>query len=104
MATGQFAGQAVKFFNSAIRGELQRALAQSQGQVRDLYVQSLSGGHASLFAVVDQVYVNSKVSAPQSDVLRLVLDLSQTSSGFKVSNVSVLEGPSPVGGAAPASK
>lgn len=103
MATGQFAGQAAKFFNSAIRGELARALAQSQGQVRDLYVQNLSGSQASLYAVVDQVYVNSKVSSPQSDVLRLVLNMTDTSSGWKVANVSVLEGPSPTSGSGSAS-
>lgn len=95
MATGPFATQAQKFFNSSIRQQLETALAQSNGQIRDLYVQSIKGNQATVYAVVDQLYVNNKVSAPQSDVLRLVVNLTDTSSGWKIADVSVLEGPAP---------
>ena len=40
MATGPFATQAKQFFNSSIRQALEKALAESRGQTRALYVQS----------------------------------------------------------------
>ncbi|MHB1584091.1 MAG: hypothetical protein ACYCU7_12955 [Acidimicrobiales bacterium] len=93
MATGQFAGQARQFFNSTIRQELENALATSRGQIRGLYVQSYGGGQASVYGVVDQLYANNKISSPQSDVLRIVVDLTQVGSAWKVADVTVLEGP-----------
>ncbi|HEX3946352.1 MAG TPA: hypothetical protein VHW47_01550, partial [Acidimicrobiales bacterium] len=88
------AGQADKFFNSSIRQELENALASSRGQIRSLYVQSYGGGQASVYAVVDQLYVNNKISSPQSDVLRIVVDLTQAGGAWKISDVTVLTGPS----------
>jgi len=100
MATGAFASQANKFFNSSIRQELEDALASSRGQIRSIYLQSYSGNQASVYAVVDQLYANNKITAPQSDVLRVVADLSNTSHGWKIADVTVLTGPSPTAGAA----
>jgi hypothetical protein len=95
MATGTFSGQAKKFFDSAIRTDLERALAESQGQIRNLYVQSDSGGSASVYGVIDQVYVNNKISTPQSDVLRVLVDLQMVGGTWKISDVTTLEGASP---------
>ncbi len=97
MATGTFAGQARTFFNSAIRQELEDALASSRGQIRSLYVETVTGNRASTYAVVDQLYANNKITAPQSDVLRVVVDLTDTASGWKVSDVTVLQGPTSSG-------
>ncbi len=97
MATGAFATQAQKFFNSAIRQDLQKALASSRGQIRALYVQGYGGGQATVYAVVDQLYVNAKLTSPQTDVLRMVVNLSQVAGSWKVSDVSVLQGPSSLG-------
>lgn len=94
MATGAFATQAQKFFNSAIRQDLQKALASSRGQIRALYVQSYGGGQAAVYAVVDQLYVNDKLTSPQTDVLRIVVDMSQVGGAWKVADVTVLQGPS----------
>jgi hypothetical protein len=99
MATGSFSGQAKQFFNSAIRTDLESALAQSQGQIRSIYVQSESGNQASVYAVVDQVYVNNKISTPQSDVLRILVDLQKVDSRWKIADVTTLEGASPATGA-----
>ena len=96
MATGQFAKQAGQFFNSSIRQQLENALASSRGQVRNLYVQSVSGPTATVYAVVDQLFVNRSLAAPQSDVLRVVVQMTDVSGTWKVSDVTVLEGPSPV--------
>lgn len=95
MATGTFSSQATKFFNSSIRSQLESALAESRGQIRSIYTQSDNGSTASVYAVVDQVYVNNKISTPQSDVLRVVVNLQKLGSTWKISDVTVLEGATP---------
>ena len=87
MATGAFSSQATKFFNSSIRSELESALAESRGQIRNLYVQTDNGTSASVYAVVDQVYVNNKISTPQSDVLRILVNLAKVGASWKISDV-----------------
>jgi hypothetical protein len=97
MATGNFSSQANQFFNSAIRTQLEKALAESRGQVRADYVQSENDAHtaATVYAVVDQLYVNNKINTPQSDVVRLLIDLKLVGSTWKIANVTVLEGATP---------
>ena len=97
MATGAFATQAQQFFNSSIRKALEEALAESRGQIRYLAVQSENqgAGTASVYAVVDQTYVNNKITSPQADVVRLVADLQQVDGVWKISDVTVLEGATP---------
>lgn len=94
MSTGTFATQAKKFFNSSIRQDLEKALASSRGQVRSLYVQSYGGGQATVYAVLDQLYVNNKITSPQTDVLRVVVTMHQVGGRWKVADVTVLQGPS----------
>jgi hypothetical protein len=95
MATGTFSTQAKQFFNSAIREDLEKALAESRGQIRNLFVQNESGTQASVYAVIDQVYVNNKITTPQADVDRLVVNLQKVGSAWKISDVTVLEGATP---------
>jgi predicted lipid-binding transport protein (Tim44 family) len=95
MATGTFSGQANRFFNSTIRVDLEKALAESRGQVRSIYVQNDNGNQASVYAVVDQVYANNKIATPQTDVLRVVVNLQIVSGSWKISDVTVLEGATP---------
>ena len=97
MATGQFSSQATQFFNSNIRKALESALAESRGQIRYLEIQSEGDppGTASIYAVIDQTYVNNKISTPQSDVVRLIADLQQVGGVWKISSVTVLEGATP---------
>jgi hypothetical protein len=101
MATGTFSGQATKFFNSSIRAELQNALAESRGQIRNLYTQSDNGDQAAVYGVIDQVYVNNKISTPQSDVLRVVVNLQKVGGNWRISDVTVLEGATPASTASP---
>ncbi len=101
MATGPFASQAQKFFNSAIRIDLEKALADTRGQIRRIYVQSFNGHSASVYAVVDQVYANNKITTPQADVLRILVNLKLVGSTWKISNVTVLEGASPASAGSP---
>jgi hypothetical protein len=95
MATGPFSSQATKFFNSSIRGQLETALAESRGQIRYLEVQSSTATTGSVYGVVDQTYVNNKISTPQTDVLRVIVNLQKVGSSWKVSDVTVLEGATP---------
>jgi hypothetical protein len=95
MATGPFAAQATRFFNSSIRQQLQQALASSRGQLRALLVQSYGGAQATVYGVVDQLYVNARLHTPRTDVLRIVLTMSEVQGRWKVADVTVLQGPSP---------
>ncbi len=97
MATGAFSTQSRQFFNTSIRKALEQALAESRGQIRYLEVQSENqgAGTASVYAVVDQTYVNNKITSPQADVVRLIADLQQVGGVWKISNVTVLEGATP---------
>jgi hypothetical protein len=92
-ATASFATQAKQFFSSSIRSELQTAGAASRGQVQDLFIESLSGNQATVFAVVDQTYVNDKMTTPSADTLRLELGMTQLKSGWKISTVTVVQSP-----------
>lgn len=93
-ATGDFAKQSNQFFGSSIRQQLEQAQAWSRGQVRYLYVQSLDGGQSTVYAEDDQTYANNKVTTPVTDVLQVVLGMADTSNGWKISAVTVLQPPS----------
>ncbi len=45
--------------------------------------------------MVDQTYVNNKITSPQADVVRLVANLKQVDGVWKISDVTVLEGATP---------
>ena len=97
MATGRLRHPGQQFFNSSIRKALEKALAESRGQIRYCAVQTESAraGTASVYAVVDQTYVNNKITSPQADVVRLMADLQQVNGTWKISDVTVLEGATP---------
>lgn len=87
-ATGQFLQQLKQEFNSGLRAQLLQAQAQAQGQIRNLYVQSLHGDRATVFAVADMTYVNRKDTAPVSDRVLFELDLVKTGAGWQVDAVT----------------
>lgn len=94
-STGTFARQAKSFFDSGnppVRQALVTAKAVEQGQIKSLQVEAVNGSTASALAVVDLAYKSAKITSLQSDVLRLNLDLVDTGSGWKVDNVTVLNG------------
>ena len=98
LATGNFARQATQYFgSSSLRQRLAQAQAQSQGQIRNIYVEKLAGGKAQVYAVVDQTYTNSQIrqsgGSPVPDTLRLQINLTQVSGTWKISDVTVLSGP-----------
>ena len=94
MATGHFSTQAGQFFNSSIRTQLEQALAESGGQVRADYVQCETPTAATVYAVIDQLYVNFKITRPRP-MWSASSSTSRTSVYLEVANVTVLEGASP---------
>lgn len=92
-ATGNFRGQLARFMSTDIRQALAANQAVSRGQVRALYVQSLSGNAAVTYADVDQTIANLKFRAPEQDEVRIVLNLTKTSAGWKISDVTVEQAP-----------
>ncbi|HLI72581.1 MAG TPA: hypothetical protein VKU86_01790, partial [Acidimicrobiales bacterium] len=97
-ATGNFAQQAAhNFGNVGLRQQLVQAQVQSKGTIEHIYVQSLNGDKAQVFAVVNQSYTNAQqiqAGNPMlQDVLRLEIDLAQVSGAWKISDVLVLSGP-----------
>ena len=89
-----FAKQAAQFYNSNIRQSLIAVQAVSQGQIRHLYVETLGASKAEVYVVADQAYQNSKLTSPVTDTLRLTVDLSNTSQGWRISAVTVENPPS----------
>ncbi|HEY1970849.1 MAG TPA: hypothetical protein VGH89_23045 [Pseudonocardia sp.] len=100
-AVGNFKGQANQFFSSDVRQALAKVQAVSRGQIRDLYVESLKGDQSTVYASVDQTIANINFKSPEQDQLRIVLNLTHTAQGWRISDVTVLQAPAvPTPGAA----
>jgi len=91
-AVGDFAQQVDQFFGPTNVQALQKANVVSVGHVRSMFVQSIDGPQASVFGVVDEAIRNAH-SAPRTTTLRIDVEMVDTSSGWKVSNVDILEAP-----------
>lgn len=94
-ATGDFAKQENQFFGTSIRQALEKVQASSRGQVRYVFVQSLNGDQATVYAWVDQTFVNNKLTSPQTDVLQVSLTMLDRPAGWKIGDVTVLNSPNP---------
>ncbi|HZP15286.1 MAG TPA: hypothetical protein VFA96_05655 [Nocardioides sp.] len=93
MATGDFADQWRKYAATNVRATLASVQATSRGQIRFIAVESVDSSNATTFAEIDQTIANLKFSHPEQDVLRLTLTLQRVSGQWKVSEVTVLQGP-----------
>ncbi|HEX9376846.1 MAG TPA: hypothetical protein VGB19_11495 [Actinomycetota bacterium] len=91
-AVGDFADQVDQFFGPDTVAALKRAQAESVGRVREVFVQSLDASSASVFGVVDEVITNAR-SAPRSETVRIDVELLDTTGGWKVSSVEILQSP-----------
>jgi len=98
LSTGTFANQAKTEFSPQLRQQLQAAGASTQGALRYLELQSFTSTTAGYFADVVQSFSNNRTSGPQSDELRMVIDLSLVKGQWKVSGVTSLDTPAPSGG------
>ncbi len=92
-AVGDFAEQVQTFFNPRAKQALARAQARSIGRVQRLYVQSVSGDSASVFGVVNETVTNRVQRTPRQEVLRIEIDMIETTGGWKVNRVNILQSP-----------
>jgi hypothetical protein len=92
-AVGDFAQEVRETFSPDRVAALRESEATSVGRIRDVFVQSVRGDTASVFGVVNETVQNTASPAPSSDVLRVELVLVQTTGGWKVTSVQILQSP-----------
>jgi hypothetical protein len=99
-AVGDFADQVDEFFGPEAISKIKDAEAKSVGRVQSVFVQELSGATATVFGVVTEVVTNNSTPAPQTEIVRLNVQMIQTATGWKISKVEILQSPgsSPIGG------
>jgi hypothetical protein len=93
---GQFAEEVEQTFSEDRLAAIRENQVVSTGRVQSVFVQSLEGSTASVFAVVNETIVNASLTAPRADVLRVELELIETPDGWKVSTVEILQSPGTV--------
>jgi len=96
-AVGDFATQVQQTFSSARIAQIKSAKVASQGAVQSVFTESISGSQATVFGVVDENISNASNQTPRADVLRVEVGLIETTDGWKVNSVNILQSP----GAAP---
>lgn len=92
-AVGDFAREVQETFSPDRIQAIRESDATSVGRIRDVFVQSVEGDTASAFGVVNETVQNSSSPAPSSDVLRVEVVLVETTEGWKVSSVQILQSP-----------
>jgi hypothetical protein len=92
-AVGDFADQVQTFFDPRAVATLRQAQAKSVGRIRSLFVQSLSGGSATVFGVVDEAVSNAAQPAPRTELIRIDVEMIETTEGWKVNRVNILQSP-----------
>jgi hypothetical protein len=92
-AVGDFADQVKSFFDPQAVAALRQAQARSVGRIRSLFVESLSGGSATVFGVVDEAVSNAAQSAPRTELIRIDIEMIETTQGWKVNRVNILQSP-----------
>ncbi len=92
-AVGDFAEQVRTFFNPRAKEALARARARSVGRVQRVYVQSVGDDSASVFGVVNETVTNRAQRTPRQEVLRIEIDMIETTDGWKVNRVNILQSP-----------
>jgi Mce-associated membrane protein len=99
-AVGTFADEVGDFFDQEAVDQIREAEAVSVGRIDSIFVQSLSGDSASVFGVVNEVVTNNTSPTASTEVVRLDVDMIETTAGWKVSDVEILQTPTsvPLGG------
>ena len=92
-AVSDFAQQVDQLFSPTIIQALQKAKVESVGRVQSVFVESVDGPQASAFAVVQETRTKPG-SPPQSETLRMDIQMLDTKDGWKISNLNLLETPS----------
>ena len=92
--TGEFLLEAEDFYADP---ELRQALSENQvasrWEPKDIYVQSVEGDTARVFAVGDQTIANNQTPEPVRDEIRIELGMTHEDGEWKVFDLAVLEAP-----------
>jgi hypothetical protein len=92
-AVDGFADQVDQFFGQTAITSLRRAKAESVGRVQRVFIQSLRGEEADVFAVVNETITNQSTTTPKAQILRIDMGMIDTASGWKVNRVDILQSP-----------
>lgn len=92
-AVGSFSDEVDTFFGDETVAAVKEADATSDGEIEGLYVQHIGETSASVFVLVSETVSNAAVTEPQTDTLRIEVDLIETTGGWKVENVQILQAP-----------
>lgn len=92
---GQFAEEVEQTFSEERLAAIRENQVVSTGRVDSVFVQTLEGSTASVFAVVNETIINASLTAPRADVLRVLLEMIETPEGWRVSSVEILQSPGP---------
>lgn len=96
-AVGRFEDEAGVFFGARAIEAIQEAEATSRGHIESLFVESVTDDEASVFAVVSETITNAQTTEPQTEIVRLHVEMVNVDDSWKVESVEVLQSP----GAAP---
>jgi Mce-associated membrane protein len=92
-ATGQFADEAeATFADDATRQQLREKQAASRAEELDIFVRSIDGDQARVFAVVDVTAVNEDFPDRRADTVRVEIGMTKVDGQWKVDDVNLLDG------------
>jgi Mce-associated membrane protein len=92
-AVGDFADEAEVFYGQKAIDAVVDAEATTEGEIQELYVQSLSEGEGTVFAVIDYTVTNAGTDEPKTDTVRMTIEMIDSDAGWKVNSVRLLESP-----------
>ena len=73
--------------------QIKNSKVVSKSEVRSLFVEDVTDESASVFGVVDESVTNSGSPAPRTDVLRVELVMIDTTRGWRINQVNILQNP-----------
>lgn len=92
-AVGRFEEEAGVFFGARAIEAIQEAEASSRGDIESLFVESVADDQASVFAVVSETITNAQATEPQTEIVRLHVEMVHVDDTWKVESVEVLQSP-----------
>jgi len=92
---GDFADEAEVFYGQEAIDAVVELKATTEGEVRELFIQSLEDGEGSVFAVVDHTVTNANTDEPKTDTVRMSIEMIDSEDGWKVNRVRIFESPGP---------
>ena len=92
-AAGSFLHEVGQTFSKQNIAALKHAKATSHAHLNSVFIQSVSGGTASAFAVVTETFTNANSRSPNTQIVRMSIDLIKTGGAWKVDTVRLFQSP-----------